>query len=144
MEHLTDEVLESYFTRYGWSFDHVETAVFRTAFRGDQAAFAAFVRYSPHWVVFSIQPYLQPPAGGFGLISLRALAHANQSVPLVKLGVDEDGDAFMSVELPAEAFTYSHFSEALSALAYFANALFVPLLQARALDERNAGSTPQG
>lgn len=138
MDHLTDEVIESYFKRFGWSFDHVETSVFRTAFRGDQGAFAAFVRYSAHWVVFSIHPYLTPPSGGFGLISLRALAHANQSVPMVKLGIDEDGDAFMSVELPTEEFTYSHFSEAMSALAYFANALLVPLLQARALDERNS------
>jgi hypothetical protein len=68
---------------------------------------------------------------------LRALASANQQANLAKLGLDEDGDAFINVELPAEGFAFSHFVAALGALSHFADTFVVPLLQAQTIDELN-------
>jgi hypothetical protein len=127
-----------YFRRYGWSFERLEEDTFRTGFRGKNAAFVALVRVTPHWVVFTINPLLRAPDdGAFGRATLRALAVANQQANLAKLGIDDDGDAFINVELPAEGFGFSHFSSAIGSLAHFADAFVVPLLQAKAIDERN-------
>jgi hypothetical protein len=126
-----------FFRRYGWSFEKLEEDTFRTGFRGKNAAFVALVRVTPHWVVFTVNPLMRAPDGGFGAATLRALAMANQQANLAKLGIDDDGDAFINVELPAEGFAFSHFVAAVNALAYFADSFVVPLLQAKAIDERN-------
>jgi hypothetical protein len=126
-----------YFRRYGWTSERVDDHTFRASFRGKAAAFVALVRVTEHWVVFTVNPLLRAPPAGFGCATLRALALANHTSNLVKLGIDEDGDAFIIVELPSEGFSYAHFSSALGALSHAADALIVPLLQAKVIDERN-------
>jgi hypothetical protein len=78
------------------------------------------------------------PDAGFGPVALKLLAVANQQTSLVKLGLDDDGDAFINVELPTEGFDYTHFSAALTALSHAADGLLVPILQAVVVDARNA------
>jgi hypothetical protein len=129
--------LARFFRRYGWSFEKLEEDTFRTGFRGKNAAFVALVRVTPHWVVFTVNPLLRCPEGGFGHATLRALATANQQANLAKLGIDDDGDAFINVELPTEGFAFSHFVAAINTLAFFADSFVVPLLQAKAIDDRN-------
>jgi hypothetical protein len=131
-----------FFRRYGWSFEKIDDDTFRTGFRGKSATFVALVRVTAHWVVFTVNPLVRAPDGGFGPATLRALASANQQANLAKLGLDEDGDAFINVELPAEAFTFAHFVAALGALSHFADAFVVPLLQAVAVDALNDASPP--
>jgi hypothetical protein len=126
-----------FFRRYGWSFEKLEEDTFRTGFRGKNAAFVALVRVTAHWVVFTVNPLMRGPEAGFGAATLKALAVANQQANLAKLGIDDDGDAFINVELPAEGFAFSHFVAALGALAHFADSFVVPLLQAKAIDDRN-------
>ena len=125
-----------FFRRYGWSFERLEGDTFRTGFRGKNAAFVALVRVTRHWVVFTVNPLLKAPAQGFGASTLRVLAVANPQANLAKLGIDDDGDAFINVELPAEGFEFSHFVASLGALAHFADTLVVPLLQAQIVDDR--------
>lgn len=126
-----------FFRRYGWSFERIEDDTFRTGFRGKSAAFVALVRVTPHWVVFTVNPLLRAPPAGFGAATLRALAAANQQANLAKLGLDDDGDAFINVEMPTEGFGFAQFSAALGALSHFADAFTVPLLQAQVIDARN-------
>lgn len=131
-----------FFRRYGWSFERLEDDTFRTGFRGKNAAFVALVRVTPYWVVFTVNPLLRAPTGGFGLATLRVLAAANQQANLAKFGIDEEGDAFINVELPTENFTFGQFTAALGSLAHFADSFVVSLLQAQTIDERNARFTP--
>lgn len=126
--------LERYFERYGWSFERLDELTYRTGFRGQHGAFAALVRVTDHWVIFTINPYVEAPEAGWGLASLRALALANQAINMAKIGLDQDGDVFMTVELPSEGFEYSHFSDAMTTVTHFADSFLVPLLQARAID----------
>ncbi len=126
-----------FFRRYGWTFDQLDDETFRTSFRGKNAAFVALVRVTEHWVLFTINPFVKGPDAGFGPVALRLLAHANQRASLVKLGVDDDGDAFINVELPTEQFSYGQFSSALTALTHAADGLLIPVLQATVIDDRN-------
>lgn len=129
--------IERHFERFGWSFDELDETTLRTGFRGENGSFTALVRVTDHWVIFTINPYVRPPDGGWGHASLTTLAAANQSLHMAKLGIDPDDDAFLTVELPTESFGYVHFEEALTTLAYAADGFLVPLLQARVIDERN-------
>jgi hypothetical protein len=95
-----------------------------------------------HWIVFTINPYLRPPASGWGWASLTALAATNQAMHMAKVGIDLDDDVFLTVELPSESFVYSLFEDALTALSGAADTFLVPLLQARAIDERNPRGAP--
>jgi hypothetical protein len=127
-----------FFRRYGWIFDQLDEDTFRTSFRGKNAAFVALVRVTENWVVFTINPFVKGPDAGFGPVALKLLAVANQQTSLVKLGLDDDGDAFINVELPTEGFDYSQFSAALTALSHAADGLLVSILQAVVVDVRNA------
>lgn len=129
--------IEGYFERYGWSFDPLDDETLRTGFRGKNGSFTALVRVTEHWVVFTINPYLRPPAGGWGRAGLTALAATNQAVHMAKVGLDVEDDAFLTVELPSESFSYGLFEEAMGALTNAADGFIVALLQARAIDERN-------
>lgn len=143
MAGIDDEQVSSYFERYGWKFTRVGKGIFRFAFRGNHGSFSAHLRVSDNWVVFSINPYLNRPAAGFGPLTLRALAHANQTLPMAKIGIDDEGDAFLAVELPTEGFSYAQFSDAISAIAYFSNSLILSLLQANSLDGMTAATDVQ-
>jgi hypothetical protein len=127
-----------FFRRYGWRFEMLDDETFRTSFRGRVAAFVALVRVTEHWVVLTVNPFVRPPAAGFGAVALRLLASANHQENIVKIGLDDDDDVFVNVELPAEGLGYEEFSAALTALSHTADRLIVPLLQAMAIDERNA------
>ncbi len=128
--------IERYFERYGWTCDVVDHDTVRTGFRGKNGSFTALVRVTEHWVVFTINPYLRPPSCGWGRASLTALAATNQAIHMAKVGLDKDEDAFLTVELPSESFHYGFFEEAMGALTNAADHFIVPLLQARAIDER--------
>lgn len=126
-----------FFHRYGWNFDRVDDDTFRTGFRGKNATFVALVRVTEHWIVFTINPFVKAPGTGFGPVAVRMLATANHQATMAKLGIDDDGDAFINVEMPTEAFAFAQFSAALTTLSHFADAMIVPLLQAMAVDDRN-------
>ncbi|MCP4501836.1 MAG: hypothetical protein GY822_17900 [Deltaproteobacteria bacterium] len=125
--------LVEFFERYGWNFEKRDACTFRTGFRGKNDAFSIMVRVTRHWVVFTINPLLDSERS-FGPATLCALAQANHQSNLVKFGIDPDGDAFLTVEMPVEGFEYSHFQDALSAISHTADHLVVPFLQAQTVD----------
>jgi hypothetical protein len=127
-----------FFRRYGWAFDHLDDETFRTSFRGKNAAFVVLVRVTEHWVVFTVNPFVKTPDAGFGPVALRLLATANHHESIVKLGIDDDDDAFVNVELPVEGLNYEVFAAALTSLSHAADRLIVPLLQAVVIDDRNS------
>lgn len=126
--------IERWFDRYGWSFSSIDKRTFRTGFRGSSASFHILIGLTRHWIVFTINPLVDRPECGWGPMAMKTLCTANQEVNLAKLGLDSDGDAFISVELPCEGFRYSHFSDALSAVSHTADRVILPLLQARTID----------
>jgi hypothetical protein len=134
---LADE-LPGYFDLYGWRYERRESTVFRTGFAGEIGSWDIWVKVSDQLVVFLISPYAardtetQP-----GPTLLRMLLQANHELNLAKLGVDDDLDICLSVEMPAESFAYTHFSDALTALAHYADEFKVRVDDAVAEDERD-------
>ena len=49
------------------------------------------------------------------------LLKLNYEINMAKFTIDGDGDVILTVELPSENLDYSEFSDALGALAYYAD-----------------------
>jgi hypothetical protein len=121
---LMDElstILEGYFPRYGWAYERQRDDLFRTGFVGRSGYYDISVQLTHDWVFFSVNPYVKKPeSGSHSCGVLRLLLVANYHMNLAKFGVDKTGDISLSVELPAEDFCYSHFSDALGAISHYA------------------------
>jgi hypothetical protein len=49
------------------------------------------------------------------------ILQANHQLNMAKFALDSDGDVSLSVEMPTEGFTYSHFADAMTALSIYAD-----------------------
>jgi hypothetical protein len=119
---LTPEVLAGYFEQYGWTYQQIGDAHFRTVFRGDVSSFVIQIRIAGDWVYFSIAPFVVTPHDAECERKLYGhLLKLNHEINMAKFTVDADGDVILTVELPSENLDYSEFSDALGALAYYAD-----------------------
>jgi hypothetical protein len=119
---VVPETLEGYFEQYGWSYQRTVDTTFRTVFRGDISSFVIHVRIAGDWVYFSIAPFVVTPQNTECERKLyRHLLKLNHEMNMAKFTVDADGDVILTVELPSENLDYSEFSDALGALAYYAD-----------------------
>lgn len=120
--HSQVEHIPSYFHAYGWNFERAGEGLFRTGFIGDTGQYEIWVRVTDQWIYFAINPFLERPEGrehGERVLSL--MLKANHELNMAKFSLDEEGDVLLSVELPAESFSYSHFADALTALSHYAD-----------------------
>jgi len=141
---VVSEDLPGYFDVYGWRYERRESRVFRTGFVGENGAWDIWVTASELLVVFLISPYVERPEGiAPGAPLLRALLKANHELNLAKLGIDDDHDVCLSVEMPADGFGYSQFSDALTALAHYADEL-KDRLDAAVIDDAEDHAVRQG
>jgi putative sensory transduction regulator len=119
---LTPETLEGYFEQYGWTYQKIDDAYFRTVFRGDVSSFVIHVRIAGDWVYFSVAPFVVTPQDTECERKLYGhLLKLNHEINMAKFTVDSDGDIVLTVELPGEHLDYSEFSDALGALSYYAD-----------------------
>lgn len=125
---LTTETLEEYFDRYEWTYHRLNETDFRTTFRGDVSSFVIHVRIAGEWVYFTIAPFVVTPANAECEGKLhKHLLRLNHEMNMAKFTVDDDGDVMLTVELPSENLDYSEFSDALGALAYYADDNYIPV-----------------
>ena len=123
--------IPGFFDEYGWRYERREPGIFRTGFAGDTGAWDIWVRATSTLVLFVISPLVpRPPERPPGPGLLRALLKANHELNMAKLAIDDDDDIALAVELPAEGFTYAQFSDALTALAHYADEYKVRLDEA--------------
>ena len=115
------EDLGAFFDSYGWKYERRDPHVFRTGFMGESGDYDIWLKVTEAWVYFAINPYVRKPERGHGPGTLQAMLKANHELNLAKFAIDDDGDLLLSVELPSEDFCYSHFSDALTALAHYAD-----------------------
>ena len=132
---FTAEDLGPYFETYGWKYERREESVFRTRFLGDSGPYDIWLKVTDAWVYFAINPYVSRPDGrSHGSGTLHVMLKANHELNLAKFAVDDDGDVLLAVELPSEGFCYTHFSDALTALAHYADDYRVRIEEAVAAD----------
>jgi hypothetical protein len=128
------EDLGHYFDAYGWRYERRDTSVFRTGFMGETGHYDIWLKVTEAWVYFAINPYVPRPGRGHGASTLHTMLRANHELNLAKFAVDDDGDMLLSVEMPSEGFCYTHFADALTALAHYADDYRRRIEEAMAVD----------
>ena len=120
---VTAETIESYFEKYGWTYERLDETHFLTGFSSEVIdSFAIYISLTPSWVYFAIAPFVQAPTDAECEHKLyRHLLRLCQQINMAKFSVDADGDVILTVELPRENLDYSEFSDALGALSYYAD-----------------------
>ena len=120
---LTIDTIESYFEQYGWTYERLDDEHFLTGFSSDVIdTFAIYITLTPNWVYFAIAPFVDAPKDPRCELKLYGhLLRLCQQINMAKFSVDLDGDVILTVELPRENLDYSEFSDALGALAYYAD-----------------------
>jgi hypothetical protein len=114
--------ITGYFDTYGWKYERRDPTIYRTGFVGETGHYDIWLKVTDSWVYFAINPYVPKPDGkSHGSGTLTAVLRANHELNLAKFAVDDDGDVLLSVELPLEGFCYTHFADALTALAHYAD-----------------------
>jgi len=121
MSTFTAEDLGPFFESYGWKYERREPSIFRTGFVGETGPYDIWLKVTESWVYFAINPYVPKPNRGHGSGTLHTVLKANHELNLAKFAVDDDGDVLLSVEMPSEGFCYTHFADALTALAHYAD-----------------------
>lgn len=118
----------------GWSYDGVSDTMLRTHYHGQFGVEKVMVHHLDDALVVAINPVLQQPAGGWGPSVAQLIQILTNEIHLIRVGIDDDGDTFVKVELPTENLTFEEFVYVLINLCQVAEQLFVPILQAHAYD----------
>jgi hypothetical protein len=135
---MTAPEVEGFLTEYGWPYERVDSATWRSGFRGQQSTFRVFVRLTENWIFFTIVPFVLAPRTERNERQLhRHLLRLNREINLAKFAIDEDADVVLTVELPVENLDYSEFKDALDALSYYADRHF---LEVQALSQGETGA----
>jgi hypothetical protein len=116
------ETIESYFDRYGWQYDRLDDTHFVTGFKSEVTdGFGIYITLAPHWIYFSISPFVKAPDPECERNLYKHLLRLCQQMNMAKFAVDDDKDVMLAVELPRESLDFSEFSDALGALTYYAD-----------------------
>jgi len=119
---------EQYFEEYGWVYEKIDTETLVSGFQGETLTFQIFIKSDDSWVYFVLLPFINEPQPEYQEKIYAHLLQLNYEMNMVKAGIDEDGDIFLAVELPASDLDYEHFSDALDALSYYADKYYLQTL----------------
>ncbi len=119
-ERIINEILQT-FEEFDWGYEQIDGATFRTGVATDAGAFVVLIRVTHHWVVATINPFVERPEGGWGETALRVMAGANHAINMAK------------------GFERSHLYDAMAALSHYAEQLVLSILQATRIDTLNQG-----
>jgi hypothetical protein len=121
MDASPDEI-PGFFDQYGWRFERRGLDLFLSGFSGESGRYEIWVRVADPWIYFTINPYVPRTDGReHGSNVHMLILQANHQLNMAKFALDSDGDVSLSVEMPTEGFTYSHFADAMTALSVYAD-----------------------
>lgn len=128
------EQVGEFLDQLGWSFESVSDSMLSTHYHGQFGIEKVMVHHLDDSLAVAINPVLQQPPGGWGPSVSQLIQILTNEIHLIRVGIDEDGDTFVKVELPTENLTFEEFVYVLINLCQVAEQLFVPILQANAYD----------
>ena len=118
----------------GWEHEEVSNNVVRTNYHGQFGVEKVMVNIYDEGLMIAINPVLQQPEGGWGPSVAQLIKILTNEIHLIRVGIDDDGDTFVKVDLPSDNLTFEEFVYVLINLCQVAEQLYVPILQANAYD----------
>ena len=128
---LTPQQIGQFFDQHEMPYTRDEDDVLwyaEIAAGGEQFEFFVNLDEEEGWVYFTINPLVPTPDPDCLDNLNRHLARLNYDVTMAKFVIDDEGDLALTVELPAEGFTYAHFATAITALSNAAGENYDELL----------------
>lgn len=117
-----------FFDRYEWNAEEVEPGIWRASFADErEEEFDLFVALSDDWLHFAVSPLTPRPTAACSVSLHETMLRLNQSLRLVRLALDDEGDVALLADLPRVELSFSHFASALDALTGYTRRLAAEL-----------------
>lgn len=126
--------IQDFLEQLGWNHDAVASNIVRTHYHGQFGVEKVMVHIYDDGIMIAINPVLQQPSGGWSNSVGQLIQILTNEIHLIRVGIDDDGDVFVKVDLPSENLTFEEFVYVLINLCQVAEQLFVPILQAQSYD----------
>jgi hypothetical protein len=124
----------------GWVFkERLAPNHWRAAQIGRERHFDVFLSFNHSWAYFQVpmlvspRPPASPPAAAEGLLFTYAL-RMNDQMQWAKLGIDEDGQVVLAVEMPLSMFDFRRFRAAARTIERYAAEIFYEVQMLAELD----------
>lgn len=120
--------IQEFFDRYEWSCEEVEQGIWRAGFADEREdEYDLFVAQTEAWLHFAVSPLTPRPTLECAIPLHETLLHLNQSLRLVRLALDDEGDVALLADLPLDDLRFAHFSAVLDALTGYTRQLAAEL-----------------
>ena|ERR1700688_2821016 len=136
-EKAYDEILE-FLRQLGWPHQAISKQVMKTFFHGDYGLCEVVIYVGHEDVSLVIDPVVIRRDEFWGEAVYRLVAAMRDQIQHIGIGIDEDGDLFVKVNLPIEQINLERFHCVLIALCQVAENMLLPVLQASAFDHLKA------
>jgi len=116
----------TYLKSYGWEFSQHTQDELLVRFEGEnsQTEFHLIIGSDENWVSMTIWPFLFPFPIEKKTDALELLCKRNFQLRLVRLGMTENGETTLCLDLPVEGLTENGFHVALDVITYYADILY--------------------
>jgi len=120
------QIIKKYLDNYGWEYTQKSERELILRFLGEESntEFNLIITLDQHWVGLTIWPYLLPFPKKIEYSAIKSLCKWNFQTKLVRLGISENGETSMCLDLPLENLNEGLFHLGLDLISYYADMLY--------------------
>ncbi|MCA9507730.1 MAG: hypothetical protein KC505_04830 [Myxococcales bacterium] len=137
IEKIFDEIIE-FLRQLGWPSEAVSKKLIRTFFKGDFGINQVIIHINTSDICMVIDPVVDRYDASWGEAVTSLIAAMSEEIQHIGVGLDDDGDLFVKVNLPHEYVNLERFHCLLLSLCQVAENMLLPVLQANAFDRLKA------
>lgn len=135
---IFDEIIE-FLRQLEWPSEAMSKKVVRTYYKGEFGVSEVIIHIGTNDICMVIDPVVDRiGASNWGEAVVRLVLAMGEEIRHIGIGLDEDGDLFVKVNLPLEHVNLERFHCLLLGLCQVAENMLLPVLQANAFDHLKA------
>jgi len=120
------DLICQYLQSYGWKYSPQNENELLVRFIGESSdtEFHLIIGVEQNWISMTIWPYLMPFPSDKKIDALQLLAYQNSRIKMARLGLTENGEAIMCLDIPSDDVTEEAFHWGLDVISYYADSLY--------------------
>ena len=130
---VCDEIME-FLRQLDWPGEALSQKVVRTYYRGDFGMSEVIIHIGSQDICMVIDPVVDRGGTAWGEAVIKLITAMGQEIHHIGIGLDDEGDLFVKVNLPLEHVNLERFHCLLMGLCQVAENMVLPILQANAFD----------
>lgn len=128
-----DEIIE-FLRQLEWPSEALSKKVVRTYYRGEFGISEVIIHIGVDDICMVIDPVVDRLETDWGEAVIRLISAMGEEIRHIGIGIDDDGDLFVKVNLPIAHVNLERFHCLLLGLCQVAENMLLPVLQANAFD----------